>query len=199
MSQNRNAVTSMNTKPYRLVTIVAICVVAGGILALGYRGLVSTGDKGRSESRSTRFLQNLAKVKAHLYFSNSDGQSLKAEERSLPRHDNAVEHARSIVSELIEGPRSELLPTLPEETKVLSLYVTEDGIAFVDFDRTIREKHPGGILSELFTVFSVVNSISLNVPEVVATKILIEGREVKTLAGHVDIRYPLRPDILMIK
>lgn len=189
----------MKTKPVRLVTIVAVCIIIGGVLALGYRALFSTGDKGGSESRSGGFLPNLAKVKAHLYFTNQDGQSLKAEERSLVRHDNAVDHARSIVDALIAGPRTELLPTLPAETRVLSLYVTQDGIAFVDFDRTIREKHPGGTLSELFTVFSVVNSISLNVPEVEATKILIEGREVGTLAGHIDIRFPLRPDILIIK
>ncbi|MBW1858796.1 MAG: GerMN domain-containing protein [Deltaproteobacteria bacterium] len=189
----------MKTKPYQLLTIVIICIIAGGVLALGYTALFSTAVKEGTESRSGGFLPNLAKVKAHLYFANKDGQSLKAEERSLVRHDNAVEHARSIVDALIEGPRSGLLPTLPAETSVLSLYVTEDGIAFVDFDRIIREKHPGGTLSELFTVFSVVNSISLNVPEVEATKILIEGREVKTLAGHIDIRFPLRPDILMIK
>jgi spore germination protein GerM len=189
----------MKSKPHRLVTIVAICILAGGALALGYRALFSTGVKDRSEIRSGGFLPNLAKVKAHLYFIDQDGQSLKAEERSLVRHDNAVDHARSIVDALIEGPRGELLPTLPAETRVRSLYVTQDGIAFVDFDRIIREKHPGGTLSELFTVFSIVNSVSLNVPEVEATKILIEGQEVKTLAGHVDIRFPLRPDILMIE
>jgi spore germination protein GerM len=178
---------------------VAVCIIAGCILALGYRALFITGVKDQSESRSGGFLPNLAKGKVHLYFTNQDGLSLKAEERSLVRHDNAVEHARSIVNALIEGPRGELIPTLPAETRVLSLYVTEDRIAFVDFDRTIREKHPGSALSELFTVFSVVNSISLNVPEVEATKILIEGREEKTLAGHVDIRFPLLPNILMIK
>jgi spore germination protein GerM len=192
-------VGNVNTKPYRLLTIVTLCVIAGCILALGYRALFSTGAKDQSESLSGGFLPNLAKGKAHLYFTNQDGQSLKAEKRSLIRHDNATEHARSIVNALIEGPRSELLPTLPAKTKVLSLYVTEDRIAFVDFDRTIREKHPGSTLSELLTVFSVANSVSLNVPEVEATKILIEGREVETLAGHVDIRFPLLPNILMIK
>jgi spore germination protein GerM len=190
---------NVNTTSYRLLTIVAVCILAGCVLALGYRALFSTGAKDQTESRSGSFLPNLAKGKAHLYFTNQDGQSLKAEERSLVRYDNAVEHATSIVNALIEGPRGELLPTLPAGTRVLSLYVTEDRIAFVDFDRTIREKHPRSTLSELFTVFSVVNSITLNVSEVEATKILIEGREVKTLAGHIDIRFPLRPDILMIK
>jgi hypothetical protein len=41
--------------------------------------------------------------------------------------------------------------------------------------------------------------LALNIPEVEAVKILIEGREAKTLAGHVDIRFSFRPDILMIK
>ena len=189
----------MKTKLLRLITVVAICIIAGGVLALGYRSLVGTGAKGRSESQSGKFLPNLAKMKAHLYFTDQDGLLLKAEERSLVRYDNAVDHAKSIVDALIEGPRSELLPTLPAGTKVLAVYVTHDGTAYVDFDKTIREKHPMGTLSELFTVFSIVNSISLNVPEIESTKILIEGREVKTLAGHIDIRSPLRPDILMIK
>ncbi|MBW2566494.1 MAG: GerMN domain-containing protein [Deltaproteobacteria bacterium] len=54
-------------------------------------------------------------------------------------------------------------------------------------------------MSELFTIFSVVNTLALNIPEVDAVKILIEGREVKTLAGHMDIRSSFRPDLLMIK
>ena len=189
----------MKNKLFRLVTVVAICIVAGGMLALGYRTFVGRGAGDRPESRSGEFLPGLAKVQTHLYFVNQDGRSLKAEERSLVRQDNAVDHIRSIVDALIEGPRSELLPTLPADTKVLSVYVTQDGTAFVDFDRTVREKHPKGTLSELFTVFSVVNSICLNVPGVETTKILIEGREVKTLAGHIDIRFPFGPDILMIK
>jgi spore germination protein GerM len=189
----------MKSKLVRLITILAICIIAGGTLALGYRMFVSTGANDRPESRSGEFLANLAKVKAHLYFVDQDGRSLKAEERSLVRHDNAVDHVRGIIDALIEGPRSELLPTLPAETKVLSVYMTQDGTAFVDFDKTIRERHPRGTLSELLTVFSIVNSISLNVPEVETIKILIEGREVKTLAGHIDIRFPLRPDMLIIK
>jgi hypothetical protein len=69
----------------------------------------------------------------------------------------------------------------------------------VDFDRAVKNKHPGGALSELFTVFSVVNTLALSMPEVEAVKIMIEGREAETMAGHIDIRLPFRPDILMIK
>jgi hypothetical protein len=45
----------------------------------------------------------------------------------------------------------------------------------------------------------MVNTLALNIPEIEAVKILIEGREAKTLAGHIDIRRPFRANMLMIK
>ena len=63
----------------------------------------------------------------------------------------------------------------------------------------VSEKHPGGTLTELLSIYSVVNTLSLNISEIEAVKFLIEGREAKTLAGHIDLRYPFEPDLLMIK
>jgi spore germination protein GerM len=100
---------------------------------------------------------------------------------------------------LIEGPRGPLSPTIPSGTKVLALYVTQAGMAYIDFNRAITENHPGGTFSELLTIFSIVNTLALNIDEIEAVKILIEGREAKTLAGHIDIRRPFRPNMLIIK
>ena len=55
----------------------------------------------------------------------------------------------------------------------------------------MTREHRGGSLDELFTVYALVNAVTSNVPEVTAVQILIEGREVDTLAGHVDLRHPL--------
>jgi spore germination protein GerM len=189
----------MRIKRYGLVALMLFCILAGGLLAYGYRVFFTTGAKEGSDVKSGHLLPKLAKVKTHLYFLDEDYRFLRAEERFLVRQDSAVERARSIVDALIEGPDGELLPTLPAETKLVSLYVTQDGVAYVDFDRAISENHPGGSLTELFTVFSVVNTLALNIQEIEAVKILIEGREAKTLAGHIDIRFAFRPDILMIK
>ena len=112
---------------------------------------------------------------------------------------SVVDRARRIVSALIDGPEGPLTPTVPPETRLLALYVTQDGTAYADFDRAITEKHPGGTYSELLTIFSITNTLALNLPEIQAVKILIEGREAKTLAGHIDIRFPFRPNMLMIK
>ena len=49
------------------------------------------------------------------------------------------------------------------------------------------------------TIYSLVNSIVLNLPEVNAVKILIDGQEELTLAGHIDLRDPFTANMLMIR
>ena len=71
-------------------------------------------------------------------------------------------------------------------------YVSDRNEAFVDLDAAVRDKHPGGSMNELFTVFTIVNAITTNLPDIQSVQILIDGREVDTLAGHVDLRRPLR-------
>ena len=43
----------------------------------------------------------------------------------------------------------------------------------------------------MFTVYSLVNTLTDNLPAISAVQILVDGREVDTLAGHVDLRRPL--------
>ena len=189
----------MKVKRYTLAGLMVFCILAGGLLAYSYKFFLSTGTREGAEPMPRKFLPKPAKVRTHLYFLDPDHRCLKAEERTLVQQDGVVERARGIVYALIEGPEGRFLPTVPAETRLLALYVTEDGIAYVDFDGAISEKHPGGSLSELFTIFSIVNTLALNIPEIEAVKILIEGCEAKTLAGHIDIRFPFWPNILMIK
>ena len=187
----------MKIRRYSLAALMVFCVIAGGFLAYSYKVFYSTGAKDEIESR--KFLPKPARVRTHLYFLGPNHRFLKAEERALVQQTGVVERASSILHALIEGPRGDLLPTIPAETGLLALYVTQDGIAYVDLDRAISDKHPGGSLSEMFTIFSIVNTLALNIPEIEAVKILIEGREAKTLAGHIDIRFPFVPNMLMIK
>ena len=51
--------------------------------------------------------------------------------------------------------------------------------------------HPGGSLNELLTVYALVNAVTANLPAVKRVQILVDGKEVDTLAGHVDLRRPL--------
>ncbi|MBW1996057.1 MAG: GerMN domain-containing protein, partial [Deltaproteobacteria bacterium] len=97
------------------------------------------------------------------------------------------------------GPTEGLVPTIPQGTHVRALYVLDDGTAFVDLSEAVSEHHPGGSKSELLTVFSIVNSLVLNISEINAVKILVEGRETSTLAGHIDIRFPFKANMLLVR
>ena len=72
------------------------------------------------------------------------------------------------------------------------MFVTERGDAFVDLSAARSSaKHPGGSLDEIFTVYTIVNALTVNLPAIQRVQILVDGKEVDTLAGHVDLRHPL--------
>jgi len=135
----------------------------------------------------------------HLYFSDKDNSFLKAETRDLFHSDNSEEFGKYIVEALIEGPRTALMRTIPAGTTLKAFYITRDGTAYADLSETIRDAHPGGVKSELFTIYSIVNSLTLNIPEIDAVKILISGKEAMTLDGHIDGRFPFKANMLIIR
>ena len=135
----------------------------------------------------------------HLYFAAPDHSSLLAEEKIFPHGLTPLELGRAIVEALIDGPRGNLMRTLPEKTRLSAFYIAENGTAYVDFDSTIRSRHPGGCRLEQLTVYAIVNSLVVNIDLIKSVKILIGGGEAETLAGHIDTRFPFRANMLIIR
>ena len=135
----------------------------------------------------------------HLYFADKDNQFLMAEERVLKSPKAPEFFARSIVEALIKGPQQGLARTIPAETAVRAVYLTPQGICYLDLTSNVAESHPGGIKSELLSIYSIVNSLVLNVTEIEAVKILINGNESMTLAGHIDLQIPIKANMLLIR
>ena len=135
----------------------------------------------------------------HLYFSDRNQHFLMAEERILKSRQSPEFLARSILEALIRGPQQGLMRTLPEETAVRAVYLIPEGICYVDLTPSVAENHPGGIKSELLSLYSIVNSLVLNVTDIEAVKILINGDESMTLAGHIDLQTPIKANMLLIR
>jgi len=132
------------------------------------------------------------KIKATLYYISEDGLSLVATERDVSFGDSIVEQARRIVEAQLEGPPpAPLASAIPEGTALRSLFISDRGDAFVDLSPEITTKHPGGALNELFTVYVLVDALTVNLPSITRVQILVNGKETDTLAGHVDVRHPL--------
>ncbi|GAW91269.1 GerMN domain-containing protein [Calderihabitans maritimus] len=120
-----------------------------------------------------------------LYFSDPEGRGLVAETRTIPKVEGI---ARATVQELILGPdvESGLRPTIPPGTVLRDINIRPDGLCRVDFSRELINNHPGGSLEEQLTVYSIVNTLT-QFPTVERVEILVEGRYVDTIAGHVDV------------
>ncbi len=135
----------------------------------------------------------------YLYFANKENTHLISEERRVPFPDNPVALGRIIMKELIKGPEKGLMRTIPKQTVLNALYITNAGTAYVDVSEGIKENHPGGVKMELMTIYSIVNSLVLNIPEIRTVKILVQGRESMTLAGHIDLRFPFKANMMLVR
>ena len=134
-------------------------------------------------------------IKATVFYGSQDGMSLVGVEREVRFESDATEQARRIVEAQLEPATSPYVSVVPAGTTLRALYLTDRGDAFVDLSREVSSAHPGGSLSELYTVYALVNALTLNLPAVSGVQILVEGHEVDTLAGHVDLRHPLQKNM----
>lgn len=132
-------------------------------------------------------------ITATLFYASSDGQHLVQAQREVPFGEGPVEQGRQIVlAQLTMPPAAPLVAAVPPGATLRSFYVSERGEAFVDLGGEIVAAHPGGSAAELLTVYAIVNAVTANLPAIARVQILVDGREADSLAGHVDIRRPLR-------
>jgi sporulation and spore germination protein len=121
---------------------------------------------------------------------------LSAEDSTIFKSKEVVNRAKQILQKLQEGPTSsKMVAALPKDAKPEEIFISEKGTAFIDFANTITTNHSGGILNEQATIYSIVNTLVYNLPEIREVKILIGGTEKETLAGHVLLLLPLVMDL----
>ena len=128
-----------------------------------------------------------------LFFLSEGDTLLHPEEREIGTSSSVVRLAKQAVEELIKGSERGYISPFPPETKLRELYLTRDGVAYVDFSEEIVEKHLSGSSAEISTIFSVVNSLAYNFEEIKKVFILIEGQERETLGGHINLSRPFMP------
>jgi spore germination protein GerM len=138
------------------------------------------------------------KIRATLYYVADGGLNLVGVEREVPFADATVEQAQRLVEAQLAPVAAPLTQAIPEGTALRSVFLGEHGDAYVDLSAEVSTKHTGGSLEELFTVYAIVNVLAVNLPAIKGVQILVDGREVETLAGHVDLRRPLAKNLSLL-
>jgi hypothetical protein len=137
-------------------------------------------------------------IAATLFYASAEGDALTAVQRDVPLAEGLVAQGRQILTAQFAPPPAPYVSAIPAGTTLRAFFVTEKGDAFVDVSG-ISAAHPGGSLTELMTVQAIVNVVTANLPAVQRVQILVDGKEVDTIAGHVDIRQPLTRDTSLIR
>ncbi|TAK13582.1 MAG: hypothetical protein EPO35_10210 [Acidobacteria bacterium] len=133
-------------------------------------------------------------VKATLFFVSEDGTTLVAEPSDVPFGASPTEQARHVLEAQLAPSTRGRLSAIPAGVTIRAIYFTSKGDAYVDLSREIITGHPGGSLNEALTIYTIVFALTTNVREITAVQILVDGKQLDTLAGHIDLRQPLAAD-----
>jgi hypothetical protein len=174
--------------------ILGVAVLIGLIsLRVLHRRIETLSEQPVSDERARRELREPAITspedvteKARIFWA-AGADRVAPVEVDLPLSHDAVQRGKQVLRELIDDPPVAAQRTLPPDAVILGLYILPDGTAIVDFSDALASETPSGILSERLAVESIARTLEGNVSGLRRLKILIEGQEVETLAGHLDL------------
>jgi len=126
--------------------------------------------------------------KVVLYVAQDDDGTLRAQPAQIPmpsgRQQRAEELARALISLYLEKNSPHVIGA---GTEVRSVFLVDPGVAVIDMNGAFADSHRSGVLVEELTVASLIHTITANTPNILRVKILIDGKERETLAGHADL------------
>ena len=100
------------------------------------------------------------------------------------RQQRAQELLRALLGRYLDKASPHLLGA---GSDVRDVYFVDPGLAVVDLNSAFANGHRSGVLVEELTIASLIETLALNNPDINRVKILVDGKERETLAGHADL------------
>lgn len=181
-----------------LIAAVALVIVVGVAITMSIERLVQPR---RADVRPPSPLPPAATahITATLFYGSLDGQALVPLRREVPLAEGVLAQGAQILRAQLAAAPPPLVSVIPKGSSLRAFYVTSRGEAVVDLSREVSVNHPGGSLMESLTVYAIVNAVTANLPGVQRVQLLVDGREVETIAGHIDVRRPLERDVSLVR
>lgn len=106
--------------------------------------------------------------------------------------------AKEAVTAVLSTPQAAAHPVL-KEVKLRAFYIDTSGTAYIDLASVTEGAVQGSAWDELLAVYAVVNTLMDNFEEIKAVKFLLNGKEARTLAGHIDLSgyFDKRADLVL--
>lgn len=133
--------------------------------------------------------QDAKTLTVNVYYPNEQGTKLLASQRKITPSGDKDKYT-AILESLLSGPTEKGQTSIvPKKTKLQSVTL-KNGTAVVSFSSELQKNFVGGSTGEEMLVGSIVNTLT-EFPEVKQVRILIDGRSIESLSGHMDLSMPL--------
>jgi hypothetical protein len=123
-----------------------------------------------------------------LFVAFDEDGSLRAQSAQIPMPSGRQQRAEELLRALLSIYLDKNSPhVLGSGADVRSVFLVDPGVAVIDLNAAFADTHRSGVLVEELTVASLIHTISVNTPSVSKVKILVDGKQRDTLAGHADV------------
>ncbi len=172
---------------------IALSVLLGAVLGMGIYAWHMRGRAAATPVASVDTRPVIPPVAGNtervtLFVAYDDIGVLHAESAQIPlpsvRQQRAEELLRALITLYLD--KSSPHP-LPPGSDIRSVYLVDPGLAVIDINAAFADGHRSGVLVEELTVASLIQTSSANIPGILKVKILVEGKQRDTLAGHADL------------
>ena len=172
---------------------IALSVLLGAVLGMGIYAWHMRGRAASTPVASIDTRPVIAPVAGNtervtLFVAYDDIGVLHAQSAQIPlpsvRQQRAEELLRALITLYLD--KSSPHP-LPPGSDIRSVYLVDPGLAVIDINAAFADGHRSGVLVEELTVASLIQTLSANITGILKVKILVEGKQRDTLAGHADL------------
>lgn len=123
-----------------------------------------------------------------LYVAHDEDGTLRGLSAQIPMPSGRQQRAEELLQALLSIYLDKSSPhVLGAGSEIRSVYLVDPGVAVIDVNSAFADTHRSGILVEELTVASLIQTVAVNTPGILKVKILVDGKERDTLAGHADL------------
>jgi len=180
----------------RLSGVILLILLFLGGVAGGYLYLSKVFPKGKPAVEEIVGTPTKAEDLFPLRIYYPHGNQLQMEERRLPRRTVQIAIAEASVEEYLKGPKDVTVSNIPRDVRLLGLYKDADSILYIDLSDEFRRNFQGDAITEFLLLKGLYESLISNIQDIKDVKVLIEGKEIETLGGHLYLLYPLKDVVL---
>jgi len=170
---------------FGVAVIIAVLVASGGGLLWLWMGSSNTAPIPAEQDR--QLAQQLLRdepLSITLYYPHEG--MLATESTVVKRQPDTQSLARAALEALFADQRVALEPVL-RDIRLRELYLDGSGTAYVDLTPGARKDVRASAWEEQLAIYALVNTLLQNFEEIKQVRLLLDGTEAQTLAGHIDL------------